>query len=166
MKTMNIYSYPLERKYIKSTISDSPAHRKYHSEEYDADYDLTRAVDFLCDIGTPIKAALDGKVVHVQDGITNHWDKFDIPPKEVMSEDEEDGNYVVIEHGNSELSIYSHQKPNEIQVKKGDRVKEGDILGYSGHNGWSIKPHLHFMVFRFTKPKPARDFESLEIRWK
>ena len=167
MKTKNLYSHPVENKYIRKIVtSESPAHRKYHSDEHNADYDLTHAIDFLCDVDTPIRAALDGKVVHVQDGLTKLWDKFDVPPKDYMSEDEQDGNYVVLEHENNEFSIYSHLKPNEIRVKSGDYVKAGDILGYNGHTGWSIKPHLHFMVFRFSKPKPARDFDSLEVRWK
>lgn len=167
MKTRNIYYHPVDKRYIKEiVISKSPAHRKYHSDEHKADYDLTQAVDFLCDMGTPIKSALEGKVVHVQTGITKVWDKFNVPPREFMSEDEQDGNYVVIEHANNEFSIYSHLKSGEIRVKSGDSVKAGDLLGYNGHTGWSIKPHLHFMVFRFTKPKPARDFNSLEVRWK
>lgn len=105
-------------------------------------------------------------MVQIQDGLSKVWNKFDPPSKDYMSEDECDGNHVVIEHENNEFSIYSHLKPSEIKVKKGDHVEKGDLLGYCGHTGWSIKPHLHFMVFRFTKPQPAGDFNSLEIRWK
>jgi murein DD-endopeptidase MepM/ murein hydrolase activator NlpD len=82
-----------------------------------------------------------------------------------MSEAEQDGNYVLLAHENNEFSIYSHLRSGEIKVKPGDSVKTGKLLGYIGHTGWSIKPHLHFMVFKFTKPKPARDFVSLKVRW-
>ncbi len=51
-------------------------------------------------------------------------------------------------------------------AQKGQTVKTGDLLGYSGYTGQSILPHLHFMVFRYidpvNKPQPIGDFESLE----
>jgi murein DD-endopeptidase MepM/ murein hydrolase activator NlpD len=167
MRTRNRYSCPVEKRHIQRIVtSEAPAHIRYHSDEHDSDYDMTNAVDFLCSTGTPIKAALNGKVVQVQDGLTKRWDKTDVPPKDYMPEDEQKGNSVVLKHGNNELSIYCHLKPGAIKVKPGDYVRAGDILGYNGHTGWSIKPHLHFMVFRFTRPWPARDFISLEIRWK
>ncbi len=165
MKTENIYSLPLAKSNILSWKTDSPAHRKYHSTEHDADYDLTHAIDFLCHTGKPIKVALEGKVIAVVDGITKKWNKFEIPSKDFMKENEQDGNYVLIEHPNKEFSIYSHLQPKKIKVKVGDIIHAGKIIGYSGNNGWSIKPHLHFMVFRFLKPYPKRDFESLEINW-
>ena len=83
-----------------------------------------------------------------------------------MALNEQDGNFVVLRHANREFSIYSHLKPNEINVKEGETVNVGKVLDYIGHTGWSIVPHLHFMVFRFLKSKPARDLESLEPRWK
>lgn len=164
MKTKNIYSKPLDKKDIQEIKYDSPAHRKYVGKN--GIYDLTNAVDFLCKTGKPIKATLSGEVVHVKDGVIKLWSKFDEPDKNFMTEEEQDGNYVLIKHPNNELSIYSHLTPGKIKVKIGDKVKTGQIIGYTGHNGWSIKPHLHFMVFKFLKPQPAKDFESLKINWK
>ncbi len=165
METKNYYSLPIEKKHIRKIILDAPAHKKYYSEKEKAWFDLTRAIDFLCDIGTPVKAALDGKVVAVQDGITKNWNKPVPPPENFMSEEEQDGNYVILKHKYDEFSIYSHLQPNRIKVKVGDKVSRGEILGYVGNTGWSIKPHLHFMVFRFIKPN-KKDFVSLKIRWK
>lgn len=166
METKNIYSKPIEEKDIIKISSASPAHRKYYSEEADAEYDLSYAVDFLCKLGVLVKAALGGEIVHVQDGLTKNWDKFEVPPKTYMPEDEQDGNYVVIKNDKDEFSIYSHLKLNSIKVIKGDNIKKGEVIGEVGDTGWSIKPHLHFMVFKFIKPKPARDFKSLKIRWR
>lgn len=167
MKSKNFYSYPVEKKNIKKIITfGSPAHRKYFNEERNANFDLTHAVDFLCDEGTPIKVALDGKVISTQDGMTKNWDKHEIPPADFMKGYEQNGNFVVLKHKNHEFSIYCHLQVGKIAVKLDDDVKTEDILGYSGHTGWSISPHLHFMVFKFTKPEPAKDFESLEIQWK
>lgn len=129
-------------------------------------YDLTHAVDFLCDEGTPIKAASDGEVVAMVDDVKENYSGWELPSEDVMPEEKQDGNYVVIKHANNEFSIYSHLRYKGVLVKRGQNVKAGEILGYSGNTGWSIVPHLHFMVFRFIKPEPAKDLESLEIKWK
>jgi len=165
-KTINLYTYPVEKRYIKKiATTESPAHRRYYSEQHGAWYDLTHAVDFLCDEGTPIRAAFDGEIIAVVNNLTKNYDKRQPLAKHVLPEDEQDGNYVVIKHPHDELSIYSHLRKGGIIVTKGSLVKTGDILGYSGSTGWSLKPHLHFMVFKFTKPAPAKDFESLEVVW-
>jgi murein DD-endopeptidase MepM/ murein hydrolase activator NlpD len=168
MKTKNTYFYPLEKKIAESVTrtSKSPAHMKYRSKVNGATYDLTHAVDFFCAIGTPVRAALGGEVVRVVDGLKKNYDKFKPPTKKQMPEDEQDGNFVVIKHANGEFSNYSHLQNGRIHVKVGQKVRAGKMIGYCGNTGWSILPHLHFMVFRFLKPWPARDFESLEVRWK
>jgi len=165
METKNVYSLPVEEKFIERIVKNSPAHIKFYSKFHKAWEDYTNAIDFICKEGTPIKAAFHGKVVRVKDGITKNWNKFTFPSKDLLSEEEWDGNFVVIKHENEEFSIYSHLRCHGIKVKEGDKVKTGDLIGYSGNTGWSIKPHLHFMVFKFLKPKPHRDFESLEIKW-
>src|SRR3989344_4113114 len=165
MQSRNTYSYQIEKKLIKKiATTESPAHRRYFSEQHKAWYDLTNAVDFLCDAGTPILAACDGEVVAIVDGLTKNHNKREPPSRAVMPEEEQDGNYVVIKHSNEELTIHSHLQPGSIVVKKGSKVKTRDKLGLSGNTGWSLVPHLHFMVFKFTK-KQARDFESLEIKF-
>ncbi|HEY4612009.1 MAG TPA: M23 family metallopeptidase [Bacteroidota bacterium] len=54
------------------------------------------------------------------------------------------GNHIVIDHGTGEYSILVHVKKGSIRVKKGDRVKQGDILGLVGNSGLSNVPHLHY----------------------
>jgi murein DD-endopeptidase MepM/ murein hydrolase activator NlpD len=165
METQNEYSYPIDSKLIEKMItSESPAHRKY--DDKDTSYDLTNAVDFLCIEGSPIMAASDGEVVRLMDGLTKNYNKFEPPSEVEMPVSEQDGNFVLMNHSNNEFSIYSHLQKNRIMIKVGQIVRRGDVVGYSGNSGWSIKPHLHFMVFRFLKPFPARDLESLKIRWK
>lgn len=56
------------------------------------------------------------------------------------------GNYVMIDHGNSEYSLYAHLKPGSVRVKVGDRVTAGTPLGKLGSSGNSTEPHLHFQV--------------------
>jgi len=56
------------------------------------------------------------------------------------------GNYVLIDHGDSEYSLYSHMQPGTVRVKAGERVRAGDELGLLGSSGNSSGPHLHFQV--------------------
>jgi len=51
-------------------------------------------------------------------------------------------NYVFIDHGNGEYARYVHLR-EEIPVRVGDRVSQGDIIGYVGNSGQSTEPHLH-----------------------
>ena len=165
MKTQNEYSYPIEKEHIQKILTkESPAHRKY-SDKNGTVYNLTHAVDFLCKEGTPVKAALDGIVIKIINNLTKNYNKHEPPTEDILPITEQDGNYVLIKHSN-EFSICSHLRPAGVLVKSGQNIKTGETIGYSGNTGWSIKPHLHFMVFKFLKPEPAKDLESLEVRWK
>ena len=55
-------------------------------------------------------------------------------------------NWLVIDHQNGYQTAYMHLQ--RIVVKKGDRVKKGDIIGYVGNTGLSTGPHLHYEVRR------------------
>ncbi len=52
------------------------------------------------------------------------------------------GNYIVIRHAYGFSTCYSHQSKN--LVKKGDKVKAGQVIGYTGQTGRATTPHLHF----------------------
>ena len=54
------------------------------------------------------------------------------------------GNNVVIDHGNGEFSLLAHFQQGSVRVKKGDRVKQGQIIGKLGNSGNSDGPHLHY----------------------
>lgn len=54
------------------------------------------------------------------------------------------GNVVYIDHGNGYQTRYAHQK--YLNVKAGDNVQKGDILGYMGATGNVTGPHVHFEV--------------------
>lgn len=52
------------------------------------------------------------------------------------------GNVVVLDHGQNLSTIYAHL--NDTTVKKGDKVKQGDIIGHVGKTGRATGPHLHW----------------------
>lgn len=54
------------------------------------------------------------------------------------------GNYVVIDHGNNEFSIFAHLKNGSVRVAKGNHVEAGDLLGKVGNSGNTTQPHLHY----------------------
>src|SRR5207248_701939 len=55
-------------------------------------------------------------------------------------------NYVVIAHAGGLETQYLHF--TKVVVKPGDKVKAGDLIGYSGKTGWACGSHLHFKVAR------------------
>jgi hypothetical protein len=100
-----------------------------------------RGIDYAMNIGTDIIAAADGEVSRVEDGLSNL-------PKDDDSYSDGYGNYIKIIHeidGSTWMTIYAHLSPSCL-VKEGDKVRRGQIIAQSGHNGYSTGPHLHFEV--------------------
>lgn len=65
------------------------------------------------------------------------------------------GKLITISHGYGFVTRYGHL--SEIQVKRGQRVKRGDVIGLMGSTGYSTGPHLHYEVIRNNKHlNPAR----------
>jgi LysM repeat protein len=60
------------------------------------------------------------------------------------------GNYVVIKHDNGTQTLYAHNSSNT--VISGQRVNQGEVIGYIGNTGKSTGPHLHFEVRGATNP--------------
>jgi len=87
-------------------------------------------IDIAAPVGTPIKATLDGRIA-----TTGYSAVY--------------GNYVIITHDGGYQSLYAHM--HRIQVKRGQRVTQGGILGLVGNTGYSTGPHLHFSVYRNGK---------------
>ena len=96
-------------------------------------------VDYPCPVGTQVKAAADGVVLHVGFmGGTYADNPWWIAPSFA-------GYVYVVDHGHF-IGIYGHCKDASNWVNKGDRVREGQTLGLSGNTGASTGPHLHFEV--------------------
>jgi murein DD-endopeptidase MepM/ murein hydrolase activator NlpD len=79
------------------------------------------------------------------------------------------GNYVMIDHGKNEYSLYAHLKPGSVAVHLGDQVKAGDVIGKLGSSGNSTEPHLHFHVCDKSDPLMCAgipvNFSNITIQW-
>ena len=62
------------------------------------------------------------------------------------TEDTMPGNRVVLDLGGGRYAFYAHFQPGSIRVRRGDRVREGQLLGKVGMAGNAVNPHLHFHV--------------------
>ena len=80
-------------------------------------------VDYGAPIGTPVRSVADGIVDFA--GSQNGY-----------------GNVVQIKHGNERSTLYAHL--SRIDVRKGQRIEQGQRLGAVGMTGWTTGPHLHF----------------------
>jgi murein DD-endopeptidase MepM/ murein hydrolase activator NlpD len=126
-----------------------------------------------------VSALINGKVYHASSGfgkrlnpITQKEDfhpGLDIAAKKGMpvlsteagtvtaSEfNEQDGNRIVIDHGNGYTSAYHHL--DSRQVKKGEPVAQGQLIGTIGSTGVSTGPHLHFEIRFNDQPLNPFDF--------
>jgi len=129
-----IYTLPYEHgtKHLVSSGYNGPTHKN----------ELYYSIDFEMDIGTKICAARSGIVIDV---------KEDSNKGGYGKEFEGEGNYITIYHEDGSHAIYAHLKKEGAIVDIGDRVKQGDVIGYSGNTGYSSGPHLHFAVMVPTK---------------
>jgi len=88
--------------------------------------------DFAAPMGTPILASGDGLVLRAQ------WCGGG-------------GNCVKIRHNRVYQTVYAHMSKFGRGIKKGAKVKQGQIIGYVGSTGLSTGPHLHYEVIKNGK---------------
>ena len=84
-----------------------------------------KGVDYAAPTGTPIYAAGDGVVVFK--GRENGY-----------------GNFVLIRHNRSISTAYGHMSRFAAGLHKGERVRQGEVIGYVGMTGLATGPHLHY----------------------
>jgi murein DD-endopeptidase MepM/ murein hydrolase activator NlpD len=65
-------------------------------------------------------------------------------------------------HKDGTIAEYLHFKKDGINVKIGEQIKEGQVIGLSGNTGYSERPHLHLTVF---KPLTGEKRENYKIKF-
>ncbi|MGH7985118.1 MAG: M23 family metallopeptidase [Candidatus Binataceae bacterium] len=96
----------------------------------------------------PVKAAADGRVVAVKDGIPENTPDPADPARRAVAMNLKTiaGNNVIEDIGGGHYALYAHLRPGSIAVKTGDTVHRGEVLAHLGNTGNSTEPHLHFQV--------------------
>jgi murein DD-endopeptidase MepM/ murein hydrolase activator NlpD len=95
------------------------------------------ALDLAASIGTPIKAAMDGRIESVGFNATY-------------------GKYIIMAHGNNYQTMYAHL--SLISVQQGALVNQGSKIGEVGNTGYSTGPHLHFAIYKNGRALNPLDF--------
>ncbi len=113
------YMWPLTEGWISSAFG---------GRDLNGAYDYHAATDIAAPTGTPIYAANNGTVV-----ISEYHSSY--------------GNYVLINHGNGEATLYAHMSVRMCNA--GDTVAKGQIIGQVGNTGYSFGSHLH-LEFRIN----------------
>ncbi len=86
-------------------------------------------MDFTAPRGTPVYASGDGVVTRADNSSAGY------------------GKHIRIQHGDyGYISLYAHL--SKYNVKRGQRVKRGDLIGFVGSTGRSQAPHLHYEIFK------------------
>ncbi|MFQ6677259.1 MAG: M23 family metallopeptidase [Fidelibacterota bacterium] len=107
------------------------------------------------------KDPMNGKVRfhYGQDITVNTGETVFAPADGIIKEARYKGGYgkvIKIDHGYGYTTLYAHL--SKINVKKGQKIKRGSILGYSGNTGRSTAPHLHYEVHRNGTPQNPLDY--------
>ncbi len=84
-----------------------------------------RGVDYAAPTGTPVRAAGDGRVQFR--GIKGGY-----------------GNVVELSHANGVVTVYGHMSRFAKRLRSGQRVTQGEVIGYVGQSGLATGPHLHY----------------------
>jgi murein DD-endopeptidase MepM/ murein hydrolase activator NlpD len=115
----------LRRAYLSSPVAFSRVTSGFAMRMHPIQHQWRKhnGIDFAAPTGTPVRAVGDGAVAFA--GTQNGY-----------------GNIVILKHRNNQETAYAHL--SRIDVKVGQSIGQGDILGAVGATGWATGPHLHF----------------------
>jgi len=126
--------YDINGKSVKKALMKTPINGARLSSKFgmrkhpiDGFNKMHRGTDFAAPKGTPIMASGDGVV------LKSAWCGGG-------------GNCIKIKHNSSYSTVYAHLSKFANGIKKGKRVRQGQIIGYVGSTGKSTGPHLHYEV--------------------
>ncbi|MFA7438967.1 peptidoglycan DD-metalloendopeptidase family protein [Castellaniella sp.] len=84
-----------------------------------------KGVDYAAPSGTPIRATADGTV-------------------QFIGQQRGYGNVIILKNHGQYSTLYAHQSRFAKGLKKGAKVRQGEVIGYVGATGWATGPHLHY----------------------
>jgi len=150
----------LRKAFLRSPVKFSRISSKFSSKRYHPLLHKIRShkgVDYAARRGTPVRASGDGKIIYR--GRKGGY-----------------GKVVIIKHGNRYSTLYAHLSNFNRKARLGQKVRQGQIIGYVGATGLASGPHLHYefrvngvhrnpltVKFPSTRPIPSRHRDNFEL---
>ncbi|MBV2234856.1 MAG: M23 family metallopeptidase [Sterolibacterium sp.] len=106
-----------------SRISSSFTSARFHPVKLD--WRAHKGIDYAAPTGTKVKSTADGTVEFV--GTQNGF-----------------GRVIFLRHQGRYTTVYAHLSRFATGLRKGQRVAQGELIGYVGSTGWATGPHLHY----------------------
>lgn len=118
----------MRKAFLRAPVDFRRISSKFRKERYHPVLGKKRphkGVDYAAATGTPVRAAGDGKVIFR--GRKGGY-----------------GNTVILQHANKYTTLYAHLSRYNKNARRGQRVKQGQTIGYVGQTGLATGPHLHY----------------------
>jgi len=117
---------PLKKNFIRNPIQFARLSSRFGMRRHPVlgTMRVHKGVDYAAPTGTPIMAAGDARVVSVG------WQRGY-------------GNTVVLDHGRGYTTLYGHMS-RTAKLRRGQQVRQGEVIGYVGATGLATGPHLHY----------------------
>lgn len=118
----------MRRAFLRSPVHFTRISSKFNPNRLHPIYKTKRphrGVDYAAPRGTPIMSSGDGVVTFA--GVKTGY-----------------GNVVIIKHGERYSTLYAHMTSFSKGMRRGKRVKQGQVIGKVGSTGWATGPHLHY----------------------
>ncbi len=120
--------YSMRKAFLRTPVEFSRISSRFSARRKHPVLNRIRAhkgVDYAASKGTPVKAAGNGKVIFK--GRKGGY-----------------GRVLILQHGSEYTTLYAHLNAYNKKIKKGSRVKQGQIIAYVGSSGLATGPHLHY----------------------
>lgn len=122
-KNISVADYKLNQKMVLPLKGKTTSEFGIRTHPITGDLRFHAGIDIAAEKGTNIHSAFDGEVMEAD------YDKWN-------------GNYIKIKHDNNIMTVYCHCE--KLNVKKGQKIRAGEVIGTVGSTGSSTGPHLHF----------------------
>jgi murein DD-endopeptidase MepM/ murein hydrolase activator NlpD len=144
----------MHKAFLRTPVEFTRVSSRFTSARYHPILNLIRAhkgVDYAAPIGTPVKAAGDGRIRFA--GVKGGY-----------------GNVVEIDHSRGIVTVYGHLSRFAKETRVGQHVTQGSVIAYVGMTGLATGPHLHYEyrvndVFKNPQTVPLPAAEPIDARW-
>jgi hypothetical protein len=113
-------------------------------------------------VGARIYSVAPGRVTSIQDGLPEQTPGA-LPRGQTVQT--AGGNHIVVKLAPKRFAFYAHLQPASLQLKKGDRVRRGQVLGLLGNTGNTDGPHLHFHIMDGPSPLQSNGLPFVHPRF-